>query len=502
MREIRKVLIANRGEIALRIIRACRELGVKPVTVYSDVDAGSLPVRLSDSSYALGGSEPSESYLNIEKIIKIARLSGVDAVHPGYGFLSENPLFAKRCEEEGIIFIGPSSRTLELAGNKVECRRVVSSAGVPTVPGVDRPVELEEALSFADKVGYPVMLKAVYGGGGRGIRVVNNPEELRQAYSIAAAEAGTAFGRTALYVEKIIKPARHIEFQILADRSGNVVHLHERECSIQRRFQKLVEISPSPALDEELRATMGEVAVAAARAINYMNAGTIEFLLDRERRLYFIEVNARLQVEHPVTEMRTGIDIVKQQILLAGGEALPFSQDEIRPIGAAIECRINAEDPLSDFAPSTGRVIRLHIPNGPGVRVDTALYEGMELSAFYDSLIAKLVCWGVSFEEARRRCLRALNEMRIEGIATTAPLHKAVLEDRDFISGNLDTDFIERRKILEKVKKQIEEEKNSVQLYAVAAAIAYFRNNMQRPTRQEQTRERRRIVGARYYDLI
>jgi len=450
---INKILIANRGEIAIRVIRACRELGIKSVAVYSDEDAQAMHVRLADESYRIGPPSPAESYLKIQKIIDVATKVGADAIHPGYGFLSENADFADACEKAGIIFIGPTSETLRLTGDKMKCKGVVRKAGVPVVPGSDGTLEeVEKAVNIAEEIGYPVLLKSAYGGGGRGIRFANNEKQLRQEFEMASMEAKTAFGRSALYVEKFLPRIRHIEFQLIRDSHGNALHLFERECSIQRRHQKLIEMSPSPVVDNETRNRIGSIAVKAANATNYLNAGTAEFLRDDNGNFYFIEINSRLQVEHPVTELITGIDLVKLQMHIASGKDIPFKQNDLKLNGCAIECRINAEDPLNDFAPSSGPVPNCTIPYGPGIRVDTYLFPGCTVSGYYDSLVAKLIAWGRDFDEARRRVKNALNEFYIEGINTTIPLYKTIMDDPAFIAGDLSTDYLERFKIFEKVE--------------------------------------------------
>ncbi len=438
-----KLLIANRGEIACRIIRACRELGVRAVAVYSAADRAALHVARADEAYLLGPPEPLESYLNVERIIEAAKKAGCAAVHPGYGFLAENAAFADACAAAGLVFVGPSGDALRLAGDKLGARRTMAAAGVPIIPGMSAGAgEDKEVLAEAAKISYPVMVKAAGGGGGKGMRVVRAEDELLECLAAARREAGGAFGDDTVYLEKCLERPRHVEFQILADTHGHVVHLFERECSIQRRHQKVVEESPSPALDDELRARMGAAAVKVARACNYANAGTVEFLLDEERNFYFLEVNARVQVEHPVTEMVTGVDIVKAQLALAAGDELPFGQEELRPRGHALEARIYAEDPAKDFLPSAGKIIFLREPRGPGVRLDGGIYAGYDVPVYYDPILAKLICWGATREEARRRLAAALREYVILGVKTTVPFLRAVIEHPAFAAGDTNTAFI------------------------------------------------------------
>jgi len=442
----KKILIANRGEIALRVIRACKELGVKTVAVYSEADADSLHVQYADECYLIGAAEPSQSYLNIEKIIKTAKKAECEAIHPGYGFLSQIPAFAEACTENGLEFIGPPAEVLKRMGNKVEARNAASEAGVPVIPGSLKPASSpEEAIEIAERVGYPVLVKAVYGGGGKGMRLVKSEDEIRHVLETATLEAESSFGSREIYVEKFLPRARHIEFQILADKKGKVIHLGERECSIQRRYQKLIEETPSPFMTEELRKRMGESAVKIAKAINYVNAGTVEFLVDQNGGYYFLEMNTRLQVEHLITEMVTGIDIVKEQIRIAAGEKLAYRQREIKIRGHAINCRVNAEDPYNNFAPSPGTITSLHLPGGLGVRVDTHLYIGYTISVFYDPLIAKLATWGLSRQEAIKRICNALEEFKIEGVKTTIPFHKRIMEDEEFLRGDIHINFVDER---------------------------------------------------------
>jgi acetyl-CoA/propionyl-CoA carboxylase len=471
MSKISSILIANRGEIALRVIRACKDLGIKSISVYSDEDNRSIHVKRADESYRLGTAQASESYLRIDKIIEIAKSSGADAIHPGYGFLSENELFSEECKKNGIIFIGPTAKAMELAGDKMKCKEIMKKAEVPTVPGSDGVVEdIELAVDIAKEAGYPVMLKSAFGGGGRGIRLVSNEKELRQEFELASNESKAAFGKSALFIEKYLTNIRHIEYQLLRDSSGNGRHLFERECSIQRRHQKLIEMSPSPVVNKEIREKVGEIAVRASTALDYLNAGTAEFLSDSKGNFYFIEINARLQVEHPVTELVTGKDLVKLQIQVAQGEEIPFKQKDLELKGCAIECRINSEDPFYDFTPSVGYIPNCNIPSGPGVRVDTYLYPGCNVSGYYDSLIAKLITYGGDFNEARVRMKNALSEFTIEGINTTIPIHQTIIEESNFINGNISTDYIEKYNIIEKMKQKRNEDYKD-KAYAAISAI-------------------------------
>ncbi|GBD08776.1 Acetyl-/propionyl-coenzyme A carboxylase alpha chain [Candidatus Thermoflexus japonica] len=441
----RKVLIANRGEIAVRIIRACRELGIRTVAVFSEVDRNALHVRHADEAYCIGPAPARESYLRIDKILEAARRAGADAIHPGYGFLAERPDFAEACEEAGIVFIGPPPRAIGAMGDKATARKMARALGVPIVPGTDGGLSDEDLMEAARRIGFPILIKASAGGGGKGMRIVRSLEEMPDALAAARREAMAAFGDDDVYLEKLVEGARHVEIQILADQHGNVIHLGERECSIQRRHQKLIEESPSPIVDEEMRQRMGEVAVRIAQAIGYVNAGTVEFLVDKDRNFYFIEMNTRLQVEHPVTEMVTGVDIVKEQIRIARGRKLRYRQEDIRQTGWAIECRITAEDPFNNFMPSTGRIVTLAEPTGPGVRVDSGVYEGCGITPYYDSLIAKVITWGETRGEAILRMRRALEEFRIIGIQTIIPFHQAILNSTRFLAGHFDTKFVEER---------------------------------------------------------
>jgi acetyl-CoA carboxylase, biotin carboxylase subunit len=439
-----KVLIANRGEIALRIIRACKELGIKTVAVYSTADSESLHVRLADESVCIGPAPSLQSYLNINAIISAAELTDAEAIHPGYGFLSENAAFAEICENCGITFIGPTSESMRLMGDKISARQAVIKEGVPILPGTKEGVKnVNEAVSIAKKIGFPVIIKATAGGGGRGMKIVHSPATLPNAYATARAEAQAGFGNPDVYIEKYCDRPRHVEIQVLGDKHGNVIHLGERDCSIQRRHQKILEEAPSTVTTPELRKAMGEAAVRAAKAVGYNSAGTMEFLVDRDNNFYFMEMNTRVQVEHPVTEMVTGIDIVSEQIRSAYGLKLRFKQSDIKINGHAIECRINAEDPHK-FTPSPGKITAYHTPGGFGVRVDSFVYDQYTVLPHYDSLIAKLIVHAETREAAIKRMARALDEYIIEGIKTTIPLHKAIMANKDFIEGNVDTSFLER----------------------------------------------------------
>jgi acetyl-CoA carboxylase biotin carboxylase subunit len=440
-----KVLIANRGEIAVRIIAACRELGIATVAVHSEADRSCLHAALADRSVCIGPPASTDSYLNASAVIAAAEIAGADAIHPGYGFLAENAHFAEIASECGLVFIGPSADAIRMMGNKSEARHAVAAAGVPVLPGSEGALAgADHALSLADEIGYPVILKASAGGGGRGMRLAWNGDELRRAYAMAWNEAEKAFGDPTLYLEKYVQNPRHIEFQVLADSHGRVIHLGERECSIQRRHQKILEESPSVAISEELRGEMGRAAVAVAKAARYVNAGTVEFLLADDGSFTFMEMNTRIQVEHPVTELVTGVDLVKEQLRIAGGEALSIpKRRQLRPRGHAIEFRINAEDP-DTLAPSPGRITHLVLPGGPGVRVDTHLYAGYTVPPYYDSLIAKLIVHGRDRAEAIRRGRRALEMFRVDGIKTSIPLHLRILDDPDFVAGRFNTSFMER----------------------------------------------------------
>ncbi len=440
----RKILIANRGEIALRIIRACRELDIRTVAVHSDVDQDSLHVRFSDEHICIGPAPSSESYLNIPRILAAAEITGADAVHPGYGFLAENPEFAEICERSGLVFIGPTPEQIRRMGDKAEARRTMIAAGVPVVPGSEGPTDdVAAGLAEARRIGFPVMIKAAAGGGGKGMRAAADEEEFSQSFAVARNEAKTNFGNGTLYLEKLIDRPRHVEIQLLGDRHGNVVHLGERDCSIQRRHQKLIEEAPGPSVTPELREAMGEAAVRGAQAIGYHGAGTVEYLLTPDGEFYFMEMNTRIQVEHPVTELVTSTDLVKEQIRVAAGEKLEIREPP-RLQGHAIECRINAEDPDHDFRPSPGTIATFHAPGGPGIRVDTHIYAGYVVPRYYDSLLAKLIVSAATREEARVRAYHALEEFILEGVQSTIPFLRKVLAHPDFVSGDVDTGFVER----------------------------------------------------------
>jgi len=445
-RPIKKVLVANRGEIAVRVLRALREFGAQSAVVYSDPDRASLPVVLAREAYRIGPAPSSESYLRGDAIVELAKRIGADAIHPGYGFLSENADFARLCAEEGVTFIGPGADAIAAMGSKIRCRQIMMDAGVPVVPGGrDLLPDVEAARSAAAEVGYPVMLKASAGGGGKGMRLVAREEDLAAAYRAARSEASSSFGDDAVYVERFVEQPRHVEIQVLADHHGQVFSLGERECSLQRRHQKVLEESPSTAVDADLRRRMGEAAVQAARAAGYVNAGTVEFLLDVHGNFYFLEMNTRLQVEHPVTEMVTGVDLVQEQLKIAQGEKLDPALAEVEPRGHAIEVRLYAEDPFRGFAPSPGRIDVLHLPDGPGIRNDCGVYQGSEVTFYYDPMLAKMIAWGSDRAQAVARLARALVELRIDGIRTTAPLFLQILRDPDFVAGRLDNGLLDRK---------------------------------------------------------
>jgi acetyl-CoA carboxylase biotin carboxylase subunit len=444
-----KVLIANRGEIAVRVIRACREMGIATVAVYSEADEQALHVQLADEAYCIGPAAAKYSYLNIANLISVAQYTQTDAIHPGYGFLAENADFAEICEAYGITFIGPNSDAITKMGDKAVARETMRIAGVPTVPGTEGIVEdLDAANRIAKEIGYPVIVKATAGGGGKGMRVAGDEAELNKSIRQAQQEAETSFGNSGVYIEKYVEEPRHIEIQIMADKQGNVVHLGERECSIQRRHQKLLEEAPSPALDPSLREQMGSMAVLAAKAVNYHGAGTVEFLLDPHGQFYFMEMNTRIQVEHPVTELVTGIDLIKEQIQVAAGYPLSFRQEDVAINGWAIECRVNAENPEKNFMPSPGKVEKYRLPGGFGVRIDSAVYSGYEIPPYYDSMVAKVIVWGKDRQEAIQRMKRALDEFVIEGVSTTIPFHQKLLNHEMFIIGNFNTKFLETHNLI------------------------------------------------------
>ena len=470
---IKKVLVANRGEIAVRILRACKEMDISTVTVYSDADRTSLHTLYADEVYYIGPSPAPESYLKIDKIIEIAKRSKVDAIHPGYGFLAENTEFAKKCEKNNLVFIGPNSKAIELLGDKIVSKKTMTKAGIPVIPGGKDEVPTgqdDKAIKIAQEIGFPVLIKAAGGGGGKGMRVVKEKSELAVAMKQARNEAKSAFGNPTIFLEKFLESPRHIEFQILADNYGNIIHLCERECSVQRRHQKLIEESPSAIMTDELRVKMGNAAVRAVKASNYTNAGTVEFMIDKNNNFYFLEMNTRLQVEHPVTELVTGIDIVKQQLKIAAGEKLTLKQKDITIDGCAIECRISAEDPENSFVPSTGKIIELIEPGGPGVRIESGIYEGFEVPFYYDPLISKLLVWAPTRQEAIARMKRALQEYRIIGIKTSIPFHLIVMNNYEFIAGNYDTTFIDN------VLGEIVYTKKNYRVAAVAATIGKILN--------------------------
>ncbi len=472
----RKVLVANRGEIAVRIIRACRELGIETVAVYSEADRQSLHVRYADEAYLLGPAPSRESYLRADKILDVVRKSGADAIHPGYGFLAEREDFAAACLDLGIAFIGPKPSSIAAMGDKAEARATVIKAGVPVVPGTEAVGNMtdDDLLRTAPGIGFPLLIKATAGGGGKGMREVKSIEEMPLLLQSARREAESAFGDGDVYLEKLVEGARHIEFQIMADSHGNVIHLGERECSIQRRHQKLIEEAPSPFMDDELRAKMGAVAVKAAQAVDYVNAGTIEFLVDKDRNYYFLEMNTRLQVEHPITEMATGVDIVAEQIRVARGRQLSYTQEQIQFNGHAIECRINAEDPYNNFMPSTGRITHSLLPTGPGVRIDTGVYPGFEITPYYDPMIAKLIVWGETRAQAILRMRRALEEYRIVGVRTNIPFHQTMMDSHRFMGGQYDTRFVEERFSMDAERKD-EKYDNQVEIAAMLATLTAHR---------------------------
>lgn len=472
MKKIQKILIANRGEIAIRVMRTCRELDIETVAVYSEADRTSLHVRYAHEAYLIGKAPSNESYLNIDKIIEVAKNSGADAIHPGYGFLSENAGFARRCAAEGIIFIGPSPEVIVQMGDKIQAREAMTKAGIPVVPGTDRALETEEeALDIIRKIGVPVMIKASAGGGGKGMRLVKKESEVLSAVRAARSEALASFGDDSVYIEKYITSPHHIEFQILGDQHGNVVHLFERECSVQRRHQKMIEETPSPLMTPELREKMGKSAVEAAKAVKYAGAGTIEFLVDNNLNYYFLEMNTRLQVEHPITERVTGIDLVKQQIKVAEGQVLELKQEKLTQKGHSIECRIYAEDPDNNFMPSAGKVYKISEPLGLGVRTDGYVYEGYEIPIYYDPMISKLIVWGNTRDEAIRRMRRALYEYKITGVKTSIKILERIMNNAQFIDGNYDTHFIEKN---EKELLSNGQKEDASDMVIIAAFIDYL----------------------------
>ena len=490
MNKIRKVLIANRGEIAVRIARACHEMGITSVVVFSQADRSSKHVRYADEAYEIGPPPSSESYLVIPRIMEVARKAGCQAVHPGYGFLAENPDLPAACREEGLIFIGPQEESMSLLGNKTRARTVMDRAGIPIIPGTLQPLEtVEQAYVEAETCGYPVLLKAAAGGGGKGVRVVHSREELPAALRRSRSEALSSFGNDDVYLEKYLVSPRHVEIQILADGHGNAVHLNERECSVQRRYQKLVEESPCCIVDGDLRERMGGDAIAAVKASDYVNAGTVEFLVDSDGSYYFLEVNARLQVEHPVTEMITGMDLVKEQIRVAMGNELSFSQDDVGINGAAIECRISAEDPVT-FMPSVGKIRELVEPSGPGIRVESGIYSGCEVSVYYDPLLAKVIAWGGTRDEAISRMLRALDEYKIKGVKTTIPFHRKVLTREDFRSGNYDTGIVP--------KVELTETTHHIEAAAIAATVVAMDDEKVDFVKGSEETDRWKLSGRMY----
>lgn len=493
----KKVLIANRGEIAVRVIRSCREMGIVPVVIYSNVDRRSLHVRLAEEAYEIGEARPADSYLHIEKILAVAKRCGAEAIHPGYGFLAENPKFVRRCEEEGIVFIGPPSGPMEVMGEKTSSRRKMLEAGIPIIPGtLDSIKDEDELKAKAEEVGFPLLLKASAGGGGKGLRLVTRKGDLVSAFQLARSEALSSFGDPAVYIEKYIEQPHHIEIQILVDHYGQVISLGERECSLQRRYQKVLEETPSPFLDERTRRAMSEAAVRAAASIGYRNAGTVEFIVDKEKNFYFLEMNARLQVEHPITEMVTGVDLVKCQLEIACGHPLAFGQEEIKARGHSLECRIMAEDPENDFMPSPGKIVFLHAPAGPGVRDDSGIYEGFDVPLEYDPLLSKLITWGKTRDEAIQRMRRALDEYQVYGIKTTIPFFKRILLDPRFQAGIYDTHFIAQ------LEKEMIQENPEDQIAAlVAASIKSYHEAMAEPKTSNQKNISPWKIQGRYENL-
>lgn len=499
-----KILVANRGEIAIRVMRACRELDIKTVAVYSDADNKALFAMYADEAAYVGPAPASQSYLNIEKIIEVAKQTGCEAIHPGYGFLSENSKFARRCEEEGLVFIGPSADVIDKLGSKIESRKIAKKANIPTVPGTEDAVkEVDEAIRVARDIGYPVLIKASAGGGGIGMRVVNCEEEFKDALETTMRLAGSAFGDSSVFIEKYILNPRHIEIQLLADKFGNVIYLADRECSIQRRHQKLIEEAPSPIMTPALRKEMGEAAIRAAKAVGYSNAGTVEFIFSNGK-YYFLEVNTRLQVEHGITELITGVDLVKEQIRVAAGKELGMRQEDVSIRGHAIECRINAEDPLNDFAPSPGKIRRYRSSGGPGIRVDSGVHTGYTISPYYDSMISKLCAYGSNREEAIVRMKRALYEYVVIGVTTNIPFHKAVMENEEFRKGNLSTRFIDDNHIVDSIhdvlKRDSEKgatlasalDNEEVVIAAITAAVGSYISNIAEIENQKRKKNKKK----------
>ena len=492
-----KVLVANRGEIAVRIIRACRELGIETVAVFSEADRNALHVRYADEAYLIGPAPSRESYLRADKIFEVARKSGANAIHPGYGFLAEREDFAAKCADLDITFIGPKPSSIAAMGDKGKARATVIKAGLPVVPGTEAVGNMtdDDLIGIAPSIGFPLLIKATAGGGGKGMREVKSLEEMPTLLTSARREAESSFGDGNVYLEKLVEGARHIEFQIMADSFGNVIHLGERECSIQRRHQKLLEESPSSFLDDELREKMGNVAVKSAQAVDYVNAGTIEFLVDKDRNFYFLEMNTRLQVEHPITEMVTGVDIVAEQLRIARGRQLSYTQEQIKFNGHAIECRINAEDPFNGFMPSTGRIMHSLLPTGPGVRIDTGVYPGFEITSFYDPMIAKLIVWGETRGQAILRMRRALEEYRIVGVRTNIPFHQTLMDSHRFMGGQFDTRFVEERFSMDDA---IESRSSNAEIAAILATLVAHQQSelsAQRVRRNERDTSNWKWVG-------
>jgi pyruvate carboxylase subunit A len=491
MRYFEKVLIANRGEIAIRVMRGCRELGIETVAIYSTPDKNALHVKYADEGFFVGEAPPQKSYLNMERIVEIARKSGAEAVHPGYGFLAENAKFAKMVEEEGLTFIGPSWRTIEMMGSKIESKQKMREAGVPVLPGTPGGIaSIEEAARVAEEIGYPVIVKASAGGGGIGMHIVNSPEELEEAIKGSMKIAESAFGDATVFIEKYLVKPRHIEFQVLADNYGSTLHLYDRECSIQRRHQKLVEEAPSPIMTDELRERMSASAVTVAKASGYRNAGTVEFLYS-DGEYYFMEMNTRLQVEHTITEMITGIDLVKQQLAIASGQDLSFGQEDVSIRGHAIECRINAEDPMNNFQADPGKIVRYRSPGGPGIRVDSGIHMGYTIPPNYDSMISKLCAWGQTRMEAIERMRRAIYEYVVLGVKTTLPLHHALMHNREFVQGRTHTHFLQEEHIAQSLRRSLREEETRMatladslrqgkEMAAISAAVNVYINSRKR----------------------